>query len=108
MIAPVEMCDPSQQQGATGNDDPLARMIGDVVVLDTDTPILYIGKLTEITGSMFVLADVDMHDCRDGHANKEHYLAVARQNGIEINRRRIVVMRSCVISVSPLADVVAD
>ena len=88
--------------------DPLERMLNEQVVLDTGTPIVYIGKLTEITDIAFVLVDVDMHDCRDGHAHKEAYLAEAYSEGVTANRRNIVVMRSAVISVSRLADVVTD
>jgi hypothetical protein len=86
--------------------DPLERMLNEQVVLDTGTPIVYIGKLTEITENAFVLDDTDMHDCRDGHANKEAYLAESHRDGLAVNRRKIVVMRSAVISVSRLADVV--
>ena len=68
----------------------------------------YIGKLIQITEKAFVLADIDMHDCRDGHAHKEAYLAEARCEGVTVNRRNIVVMRSAVISVSRLSDVVID
>ena len=92
----------------TNTSDPLARMLNDVVVLDTATPIVYIGKLTEITDHVFVLMDVDMHDCRDGHANKEAYLARARTDGVPVNRRQVVVTRSFIISVSRLADVAVE
>ncbi|MHC5110881.1 MAG: hypothetical protein ACYTHJ_13510 [Planctomycetota bacterium] len=88
--------------------NPLETLIGEVVVLDTQTPIVYIGRLLSISEYEFVLEDVDMHDCRDGHANKEAYLAGAHQEGIAVNRRQIVVMRHVVISVSRLADVVDD
>ena len=88
--------------------EPLERMLNEVVVLDTCTPILYIGMLTEITDSVFLLASADMHDCRDGHANKEVYLAEARKEGMAVNRRKVVVRRSAIISVSRLTDVVAD
>ncbi len=87
---------------------PLERMLNECVVLDTATPIVYIGRLVEITDRVFVLADADMHDCRDGHANKEVYLAEAKRDGLAVNRRNIVVMRSVVISASRLADVVAE
>ena len=87
-------------------DDPLQRMIGELVVLDTATPIIYIGTLVEVTDHTFVLNDADMHDCRDGHANKEHYLADSHEGDVAVNRRNVVVMRSIVISVSRLADVV--
>jgi hypothetical protein len=88
--------------------EPLDRMLNEVTVLDTDTPILYIGKLVEYTDRVFVLVEAEMHDCRDGHANKEVYLAGARLNGVPINRREVIVMRSAVISVSRLADIVID
>jgi hypothetical protein len=86
--------------------DPIKNMLNETVVLDTDTPILYIGKLVEITDRTFVLHDADMHDCREGHANKEVYLAEIRRDGVAVNRRRVVVTRSVVISLSCLADIV--
>lgn len=88
--------------------DPLERMLNETVVLDTMTPIVYIGTLLEITEHTFVLNQADMHDCRDGHANKEAYVAHARRDEVSVNRRNVVVMRSIVISVSLLADVVAE
>ncbi len=86
--------------------DALQRMVDEKVVLDTGTPILYIGKLMEVTDTTFVLQEADMHDCREGHANREMYLAEAFQEGTTVNRREVVVMRSAVISVSRLADIV--
>ncbi len=83
-------------------------MIGDTVVLDTGTPIVYIGRLTEVTDHTFVLEDADMHDCRDGHANKETYVADICQGELPVNRRAVVVMRSVVISVSRLTDIVVE
>ncbi len=88
--------------------DPLERMLNEPVVLDTDTPIVYLGLLKEVTPLTFVLTEADMHDCRDGHATKEQYLHESREKGITVNRRQVVVMRSVVISVSRLADVVAE
>ena len=88
--------------------DPLTDLLNDQVVLDTLTPILYIGTLSKVTDAAFVLEDADVHDCREGHANKEVYLAEAHRSGTPINRRQVVVMRSAVISVSRLSDIVAE
>ena len=88
--------------------DPLQVLLNERVVLDTTLPILYIGTLSEVTDAVFVLDDADMHDCRDGHANKEMYLVDAKSAGLTANRKRVVVMRSAVISVSRLDDVVVD
>jgi len=88
--------------------DPLQRLLNERVVLDTGGPIVYLGVLTEVTEREFVLQDADMHDCRDGHASKEQYLVDAKTDGLAVNRRSVVVMRSAIISVSLLSDVVAD
>ena len=88
--------------------NPLEPMLNEQVVLDTTTPILYVGTLAEITDQALVLTDADVHDCRDGHANKEVYVAEAYSNGVAVNRRKVVVFRSAVISISRLADVVVD
>jgi len=83
-------------------------MVGQEVVLDTGTPIVYIGRLVEVTDHTFVLEQADMHDCRDGHLDKEAYLAEASREGLAVKGRNVVVMRSAVISVSRLADVAAE
>ena len=88
--------------------DPLERMVSETVVLDTATQIIYIGQLVEVTETTIVLENADMHDCREGHAGKDAYLAETRQTGVTVNRQRIVVMRSVVISTSRLQDVVVD
>ena len=93
---------------AEAKPDPLERMLGQPVVLDTATPVIYLGTLIQVTDTVLVLDGVDIHDFRVGHAQKEMYLAEASRDGISVNRRNIVVLRSAVVSVSRLADVVAD
>ena len=88
--------------------DPLKRLLNEQVILDTATPIVYIGTLVELTDHAFVLTETDMHDCRDGHAGKELYLSEAYRGGVTVNRRQVIVMRSAVISISRLADVLAE
>lgn len=85
---------------------PLEWMRGRLVVLDTGTPIVFIGILEEVAEDVFLLSDADTHDCRDGHATKEHYLVDAAKDGVTVNRRRIIVMRRAIISVSLLEDIV--
>jgi hypothetical protein len=94
------------KEGAGLMADPLERLLNEQVILDTGTPIVFIGTLTEVSDVAFVLVDVDRHDCRDGHAHKEQYLAETYRDGITPNRRAMIVMRAAVISVSRLADVV--
>ena len=88
--------------------DPVAAILNEMVVLDTGTPIVYLGRLVDLSEHTFVLEQADMHDCRDGHVLKEHYLAESQRDGVTVNRRRVVVMRSAIISMSRLVDVVMD
>jgi hypothetical protein len=80
--------------------------LSQVVVLDTGGPIVYIGKLEQVTPAGFVLLDADLHDSRDGHATSESYVNAARTQGVSSNRRHILVMKSAVMSISKLDDVV--
>lgn len=88
--------------------EPWTNLIGEVIVLDTAGPIVYIGRLTEVTESTFVVEQADVHDCRDGHLSKDAYLVEARDGGVTVNRRRIIILRAAIISVSLLRDVVIE
>ncbi len=88
--------------------EPLRDLLNRIVVLDTTLPILYIGTLVDVSDHALVLEYADMYDCRDGHANKEQYLLDAQRDGVAVNRKRIVVMRATVISVSRLEDIAVE
>lgn len=89
-------------------DDYLNRRI----VLDTQGPLLYIGRLVAWNERGYWLADADVHDQQDGHASKEEYANTAheldRTGARHINRRRVFVERLAIVSVSALDDVVTD
>jgi hypothetical protein len=78
------------------------ELIGQNVVLDTAGPLVYLGTLDAVTDEGFWLRDADVHNRTDGHANNELYVLEASRDGIRINRRRVLVMRSAVTSLSPL------
>jgi len=81
------------------------------VVLDTQGPLLYIGRLIAWDERGYWLADADVHDRQDGHATHEEYASVAQQleqsGARHVNRRRAFVERHAVASISALDDVVS-
>ncbi len=83
----------------------IADLIGRKVVLDTAGPILYLGTLQAVTGEGFWLSEADVHDRNEGNMNKEHYVIESRKQGISANRRRVLVLRTVVVSISALEDV---
>lgn len=86
----------------------LQPFIGQQVVLDTAEPLVYIGTLTAVSESGVWLEHADLHDCRDGHSTKEAYVYETKTGGVRTNRRRIFVMRSAILSMSALSDVVHE
>ena len=88
------------------------EFLGRCVVLDTQGPLVYIGVLAACDERGYWLADADVHDRGEGHSTKERYINDAfllHQAGTRtVNRRRVFVERSAVVSLSALEDVVAD
>ncbi len=81
-------------------------------MLDTQGPLVYIGLLEAVDERGYWLSEVDVHDRDEGHSTKEKYVNDAsvlhRAGARQVNRRRVFVERSAVVSVSALEDVVAD
>jgi len=89
-----------------GESKGLAEFVGRVVIVDTSTPILYIGSLEEVDDFFLTLAECDVHDTNEGSSTKELYCIEAKKHGVKINRRRVKVRNALVVSVSLLDDVV--
>ncbi len=88
--------------------DALKQMLNQRVVIDTNGPIVYLGTLKEITEGGYTLVDADVHDCREGHATKEVYIAEAARDEIAVNRKEVVVCARYAMSISKLCDVVTE
>jgi len=90
----------------TGETDPLAGFLGEEIVIDTQGPLIFIGRLAEVGPAFLLLIDADMHDSNDSRATKDLYVLESRDLGVRVNRARLVVMRSQIASVSLLREVV--
>ncbi|HUO08273.1 MAG TPA: hypothetical protein VM008_08245 [Phycisphaerae bacterium] len=85
--------------------NPLEGLVGKIVILDTQGPLIYIGTLGHVSGPFVVLVDADVHDTNDSRASKDLYLVETRELGVRVNRKRVVIMLAQVASVSLLEDV---
>ena len=86
----------------------LDELVGCEVVLDTAGPVIYLGRLALHDERGFWLEDADLHNCTEGHATREQYIAESARDGIRVNRKYVFVLRQAVYSISALSDVVAD
>jgi len=84
----------------------LETLIDVEVVVDTSTPMIYIGTVKKVKGGILELQDVDVHDCHETPTTKEVYIMESRKLGIRKNRRSVWVKLSEIVSVSLLEDVI--
>lgn len=76
------------------------------VVVDTDSSIVYIGRLAAIGSDYLTLADVDVHDTSDSRSSKEGYAHETRKLGTRANRKEVLVRLARVLSISKLDDII--
>ena len=82
------------------------RFLDQIVVVDTSSPFVYLGRLVRVEDHLVVLADVDVHDRHEGPSTKEQYVMDAKRFGIKANRKEASVRKAVVVSVSRLDDVI--
>ena len=88
------------------NPDELSEYMGDNVVVDTATPLIYIGRLSSIGTGFLTLDDVDVHDVNEGASTKEIYAMEAKKFGVKKNRSSTKVRIDIIISISRLSDII--
>ena len=88
------------------SDDHLEELLHQVVVIDTDSQFIHIGTLAAITPTAVLLTDVDIHYMSDAATSREVYLMESAKFGVRANRKKTTLMRSKVLSVSLLEDVI--
>ena len=88
------------------SNDPIQELAGRAVVIDAASRYVYIGTLTGHDDRYLVLTDADVHDLRDTATTRDLYVVEARRHGTRSNRRRVLVRREEVVSISALDDVV--
>jgi hypothetical protein len=88
--------------------EPLDSLLGQRVVLDTGENTIYIGRLVSRHIDGFWLEEADVHHQDEGHASREQYIAESSRDGVRVNRQRVFVFRSTVISISALSDIISE
>lgn len=81
-------------------------LVGKEVVVDTKSPIVYIGVLESVKDDFIALRDVDVHDINDTSTTKEVYILQASKFGIKKNRSNVHIFLSEIVSISKLDDII--
>ncbi len=88
-------------------DETLASYRGRVVVLDLSGPFVVLGCLTGYDERYMELEQADVHDLRDCQNTREFYIADAVDSGVKVNRRRVLIPREQIVSISLLDDFIS-
>jgi hypothetical protein len=83
----------------------ILRYRGRYLVVDTDSDLIFIGKLLEVTGRSLTLEDADVHDRRDSSSKNEKYVLDSKKHGVRSNRKTVHLRLQRVVSYSLLEDV---
>ena len=83
----------------------LARLIGQVVVVDLASTYVCLGTLVGQDREFLELEDADLHDFRDSPATREVYVYDSVRLGVRRNRSRVLLRRHEVVAVTRFKDV---
>ena len=86
----------------------LEQFVGQIVVVDLDSPYVCLGTLAAVDERFLDLRDADLHDLRDTKTSRENYVAACLSSGIKRNRNRVLLARSAIIAVALFADIVDE
>ena len=86
----------------------LEEFVGQVVVVDLDSPYVCIGTLAVLDDRFIDLRDADLHDLRDTHTSRENYIAASLATGIKRNRKRVLLSRSAVVAIALFDEIVDE
>lgn len=80
--------------------------IGQMVVVDVDGPVVYLGRLVSVGAEFLTLEDADVHNLGDSATSRERYVIEARRLGVRPNRKKAEVRIARVVGLSRLEDVI--
>jgi hypothetical protein len=86
----------------------LDDFLGKVVVVDLRSPFVCLGTLHRLDDLHLDMRNADLHDLRDTDSTREYYVAASRLTGVKRNRKRVLIVRSEVVALSCLDDVVDE
>lgn len=78
---------------------------GITVVVDTNSPKIYIGRCDVLTDKHILMNDVDEHEDGQDGKSKEDYLKAAAKFGIWKKHDRLIVPKEDIASIKPLGEI---
>jgi hypothetical protein len=84
------------------------ELIGSKVVIDLRSEYVCLGTLMRVDEHFLELKHADLHDLRDTDTTRENYVAESVATGIKRNRRRLLLLRTEIVAIARLEDVMDE
>jgi small nuclear ribonucleoprotein (snRNP)-like protein len=84
----------------------LEEYLNQRVVIDLRGEYVCLGTLERFDEHFLEIRSADMHDLRDSDTTRENYVAASLVSGIKRNRRRLLLVRSEIVAIAKMDDVV--
>ncbi|HTU21349.1 MAG TPA: hypothetical protein VMG10_25065 [Gemmataceae bacterium] len=84
----------------------LEEFLNQRVVIDLRGEYVCLGTLHGLDEYFLELRNADLHDLRDTDTTRENYVAACVSTGIKRNRRRLLLVRTEIVAIARLEDVV--
>jgi len=84
----------------------IEQLTGEAIVVDLSSLYVIVGTLIGQDQHYLVLENADVHDLRDTTTTREMYVHEIGIHGVAANRKRILVSRTEVVSLSALEDII--
>ncbi|MCM8771530.1 MAG: hypothetical protein NC926_00240 [Candidatus Omnitrophica bacterium] len=76
------------------------------IVVDTCSSWIYIGKFVSEDELYICLEDVDAFDISETSLSKQEYLMMVKKDGIVPNRKMVKVLKSKIVAITLLDDII--
>jgi hypothetical protein len=86
----------------------LEEMMGQKIVVDLRSEYVCLGTLVRADDHFLELKNADLHDLRDTDTTRELYVIDSRDTGIKRNRRRMLLVRTDIVAIARLDDVMDE
>jgi hypothetical protein len=82
------------------------KLIGEIVVVDTSTQLLYLGRLCSVNEFWIEMEEVDLVDLNEIKISRELILIEKKRDGLKASRGSVMLASRSIVSISVLDEII--
>jgi len=84
----------------------MEKLIGKIVVVDTSTSLVYMGRLREVNERWIEMEEVDLIDLGEIKISRELLLIEKKRDGLKASRGSVMLTAGAIVSISVLEEII--